>query len=152
MNLGPPFALSAALLGGAFALTPLREQLAPHDLAAAGRFVRVGAYTLHCTDEGPRDGPPVLLAHGFAAWAFTWRRLRVALAKMGYRVLTVDHLGAGASDRPAAPVYTTHTQAKLMLGARDVLGAVHIFDGMGHLPHEEAFEAVQGAIVSFLLK
>lgn len=117
----PGLALGA-LLGVPLALAPLRERLAPRDLAGAGGFVRAGGYELHYTDEGPRDGPAVLLLHGFAAWAFTWRHLCPALAQAGFRTISVDQLGCGASARPAGPVYSTQTQAALMLGALDALG------------------------------
>ncbi|NWG21803.1 MAG: alpha/beta hydrolase [Chloroflexi bacterium] len=112
-------------------LTPLRERLEPGDLPGVQRFVRAGAYDLHYTDDGPPDGPTVLLIHGFAAWAFAWRAQRAALAAAGYRVLAIDLLGYGASSRPAAPVYSTRDQADLLLAALDSLG-VGAFDAVGH--------------------
>lgn len=110
------------VLARALSFTPLREHLAPDELPGTCRFVRVGNYTIHYTDEGPRDGPVLLLLHGFAAWAFTWRRQRQALAAAGFRVIAIDQLGYGASPRPAAPIYTTYTQARLTLGVLDALG------------------------------
>lgn len=117
----PALALGA-LLGAPLGLARLRERLAPRELTGEGHFAQVCGYTLHYTDEGPRDGPPVLLLHGFAAWAFTWRHLRPALARAGFRTLSLDLLGSGASERPARPVYTTQTQAELTLGLLDTLG------------------------------
>ncbi|GAB4215012.1 MAG: alpha/beta fold hydrolase [Roseiflexaceae bacterium] len=114
-------ALGAVGLAGPYLLGPLRERLEPRALAQGG-FVRVGDYDLHYTDEGPRDGSPVLLLHGFAAWAFTWRAQRAALVRAGFRAISIDQLGYGASPRPEAPVYTTTNQAELMLGALDALG------------------------------
>ncbi|MEM8535127.1 MAG: alpha/beta hydrolase, partial [Chloroflexota bacterium] len=86
------------------------------------QFVSVRGYSLYYTDEGPHDGLPVVMLHGAAASSFTWRHQRKALADAGYRVITIDQIGHGASDRPAAPVYTTRLQAELMLGAMDALG------------------------------
>jgi pimeloyl-ACP methyl ester carboxylesterase len=118
--LGP--ALFGGLIGGAFVLAPLREHLTPRAFAGDNQFVQAGGYELHYTDEGPRDGPPVVMLHGFAAWAFTWRAQRKALAEAGYRVITIDQIGYGGSSRPEAPVYTTRTQAELMLHVMDALG------------------------------
>lgn len=117
--------IAAATLGLALAplvLTPLRERLAPRELPGVQRFVRAGGYDVHATDEGPRDGEVLVLVHGFASWAFSWRAQRRALVEAGYRVVTVDQLGCGASERVAAPVYDTATQTAVLLAALDALG------------------------------
>lgn len=124
-------AAGAAALLAPQALTPLRERLDPTDLPGAQHFVRVGQYTLHYTDEGPADGPVALLIHGFAAWAFAWRAQRAALTEAGWRVITIDLLGYGASSRPAAAVYSTHDQAEAILAALDALG-IESVDLIGH--------------------
>ena len=115
-------AVISATIGGAYLLAPHREYAAPRELVSDGQFVTVNGYALHYTDEGPRNGAPVVLVHGFGAWAFTWRAARAALAAAGHRVITVDQLGSGASARPAGPIYTTQLQAELLLGALDLLG------------------------------
>ena len=128
--LGLPVALGATI-GGAFLLTPQREHLAPRDMPGSSQFITVDGFTLHYTDEGPRDGVPVVLIHGFGSWAFTWRRERAALVASGFRALAFDMLGSGASDRPEQPIYTTELQARLILGALMALGidATHL---IGH--------------------
>lgn len=128
--LGVPAALGAAI-GGAFLFTPQREQIAPRDMPGADQFVSVDGFTLHYTDQGPRNGVPVVLIHGFGSWAFTWRKERAVLARAGFRTLAFDMLGSGASDRPEQPIYTTELQAKLILGALTTLGinAAHL---VGH--------------------
>jgi pimeloyl-ACP methyl ester carboxylesterase len=45
------------------------------------------------------DGPPVLLLHGFADSADTWRRTLDRLARAGRRALAVDMPGFGAASR-----------------------------------------------------
>jgi len=109
----------------------MRERLSPRELPGVQQFVRAGGYELHATDEGPRDGAVVVLVHGFASWAFSWRAQRRALADAGLRVVSVDQLGYGGSERVAAPVYDTQTQAETLLAALDVMdvGAAHI---VGH--------------------
>lgn len=111
--------------------TPLRETLRPEQLPGIQQIVTVGAHRVHVTDEGPRDGAPVVLIHGFAAWAYGWREQRRALAAAGYRVLAVDLLGYGGTSRPTGPLYATAAQARVVLGALDALGigAAHV---VGH--------------------
>ena len=126
-----PLLLLAALLLAPLALVPLRERLTPRAFAGDDCFVTAGGYAIHYQDDGPRDAPPVVLLHGFGAWTFTWRAQRAALLRAGYRVIATDQIGYGASDRPAAPVYTTRAQAELILAALDALGveAAHL---VGH--------------------
>ena len=116
-----PAALGATVLG-AYALTPLREYASPRDMPGAQQFATVGGSTLHYTDEGPHTGEPIVFIHGFGSWGFTWRNERVALAAAGFRVITIDMLGSGGSDRVLAAIYTTQTQADLLLGVLDQLG------------------------------
>ena len=54
---------------------------------------------MHFVDEGPRDGEPVLCVHGNPTWSFIWRRLIRELSPQR-RVIAVDHIGCGFSDKP----------------------------------------------------
>ncbi len=56
---------------------------------------------LHHVDEGPRDGPVVLLMHGEPSWAYLYRNIIPILAARGHRVLAPDLIGFGRSDKPA---------------------------------------------------
>src|SRR5260370_16408485 len=51
---------------------------------------------------GPRDGPLVLLLHGFPECWLTWRNQLPALAGAGFRAVAPDLRGYGASDKPRA--------------------------------------------------
>ncbi|HEU4657228.1 MAG TPA: alpha/beta fold hydrolase [Capillimicrobium sp.] len=75
-----------------------REPLVEHRLELDGFATR--ALEL----EG--DGPPLLLLHGYADSADTWRRLLDRLGARGRRALAVDLPGFGAADplRPGEPV------------------------------------------------
>lgn len=117
-----PANTSSSLLDNLIAFTPLRERLTPREFAGDDRFVRFRDYDIHYSDDGPREAPAVLFIHGFAAWAFTWRAQRRTLVEAGYRAIAVDQLGYGASDRPMAPVYSTHAQASAHLAVLDALG------------------------------
>jgi haloalkane dehalogenase len=61
------------------------------------RYLAVGGYRYHYVDEG--QGDVLLLVHGNPTWSFYWRNLIVALRER-YRVIAVDHLGCGLSDKP----------------------------------------------------
>jgi haloalkane dehalogenase len=48
-------------------------------------------------DEG--QGPVVLCVHGNPTWSFAWRHL-IAELKRDHRVIAIDHIGCGRSDKP----------------------------------------------------
>ncbi len=114
--------LAGSVVWGAYILTPLRERFNLREFAGDDQFVWVNGYAIHYTDDGPHSAPAVVLIHGFASSVFTWRGIKAALLAAGYRVIAVDQLGSGASARPAEPIYTTQTQAELVLGVLDALG------------------------------
>lgn len=55
----------------------------------------------HYVDEGPRDGPVILLLHGEPSWSFLYRFMIGPLAEAGCRVVAPDLIGFGKSDKPA---------------------------------------------------
>ena len=55
---------------------------------------------MHYVDEGPRDGPVMLLLHGMPTWAFLYRDMIPGLTAAGYRCIAPDHIGFGRSDKP----------------------------------------------------
>ena len=59
------------------------------------------------------QGPPVLLLHGFAACAYTWRFIIPPLAA-DHRVITMDLKGFGLSDKPAGGNYAMADQAEMV--------------------------------------
>lgn len=64
--------------------------------AASGTDLRV-----HYIDEGPQDGPIILLMHGEPTWSYLWRHMIPLLTAAGCRVLAPDLVGFGRSDKPA---------------------------------------------------
>jgi len=55
---------------------------------------------VHYIDEGPTDGPVMLLLHGMPTWAYLYRDIIPVLVKAGYRCIAPDHAGFGRSDKP----------------------------------------------------
>lgn len=56
--------------------------------------------------EGDKEGPPVLLVHGFGANVNHFRHQFPALVAAGYRVYAIDLLGFGASEKPLTAATT----------------------------------------------
>jgi haloalkane dehalogenase len=54
----------------------------------------------HFVDEGPRDAAPVLLLHGNPSWSYLHRSMIRGLAARGHRVIALDLMGMGRSDKP----------------------------------------------------
>lgn len=52
-------------------------------------------------EEGPRDGPAVLLMHGEPTWSYLYRHIIPKLVALGYRVVAPDLIGFGRSDKLA---------------------------------------------------
>lgn len=51
-------------------------------------------------DEGPRDAKPILLIHGNPTWSYLYRKMIDPLVAAGHRVIAVDLVGCGRSDKP----------------------------------------------------
>ena len=66
-------------------------------------WVRVDGGVMHYIDEG--SGPVLLMVHGNPTWSFAWRHLVSELSQQ-YRVIAIDHLGCGFSEKPQTDEYT----------------------------------------------
>lgn len=62
---------------------------------------RLGPIRMHYVDEGPRDGPVVVMLHGEPSWSYLYRKMIPPVAAAGYRVLAPDLVGFGKSDKPS---------------------------------------------------
>jgi haloalkane dehalogenase len=63
----------------------------------ASHELRIAGQRYHYIDEG--QGEPLLLVHGNPTWSFYWRALISGLRDR-YRLIAVDHIGCGLSDKP----------------------------------------------------
>jgi haloalkane dehalogenase len=66
--------------------------------------IEMGSHRYSYVDHGTGDAP-IVAVHGNPTWSFYYRRL---IAEMGstHRVLAVDHIGCGRSDKPEDYPYT----------------------------------------------
>lgn len=70
------------------------------DFPWQARYTEVGGLRIAHIDEGPRDGPLVLLMHGEPTWSYLYRKMIPVLVAGGCRVLAPDLVGFGRSDKP----------------------------------------------------
>lgn len=63
------------------------------------RFFTVGGLKIHYKDEGPRNGPALLMVHGSESSLRTWDVIAKRL-KTRYRIIRLDLPGYGLSDGP----------------------------------------------------
>ena len=59
-----------------------------------------GTLRMHYLDEGPVDGPVVLLMHGEPSWCYLYRTMIPVLVEAGLRCIAPDLVGFGRSDKP----------------------------------------------------
>lgn len=60
-----------------------------------------GGVCLHAVAAGPKDGPLVILLHGFPEFWYSWRKQIGPLAEAGFRVVAPDQRGYNVSSKPA---------------------------------------------------
>lgn len=63
-------------------------------------YVVVAGHRMHYIDEG--EGVPVVVLHGNPGWTYTWRNVVPHLRSAG-RIIAVDAIGMGRSDKPDLP-------------------------------------------------
>ncbi len=85
---------------GEVARTPESRFEGLPDYPFAPHYAEVLGYRVHYLDEGPRDGPVVLLLHGQPSWSYLYRHMIPPLAEAGMRVVVPDLVGFGKSDKP----------------------------------------------------
>ena len=57
---------------------------------------------IHYVEQGPDNGPVVLMVHGFPELSYSWRHQLPVLAAAGYRAVAIDVRGYGRSGKPWA--------------------------------------------------
>lgn len=78
-----------------------------------------GTLRVHYLDEGPADGPVVLLMHGEPSWSYLYRHVIPSLVDSGHRVIAPDLVGFGRSDKPTEQ--SDYTYARHVDWMRQVL-------------------------------
>lgn len=72
------------------------------------KYVEIDGLRQGYVDEGPADADPVLLLHGQPSWSYLYRKMIPVLVEAGHRVIAMDHIGMGRSDKPIPVDYYTY--------------------------------------------
>lgn len=94
--------------------------LVPHN--DRSQFVHVDGMRIHYQEFGDATAPPVLLIHGYTASLYSWHRSAPLIADVGFRVIALDLVGFGYSDKPRHFEYTIDAQARTVTRFMDRLG------------------------------
>ena len=85
-------------------------------------FVEVDGVKVHFQEFGVTNDPVMLLIHGFSASTYTWNVVAPMFAEAGYRVIAVDLLGHGYSEKPGWFDYKVASQARMIHRFMNLLG------------------------------
>jgi pimeloyl-ACP methyl ester carboxylesterase len=94
--------------------------------------ISANGFVFGALQDGPPDGPLVLLLHGWPQTSWAWRRQLPALAAAGYHAVAVDQRGYSPGARPdGVAAYRIGELAGDALAVADTLGAGR-FSVVGH--------------------
>jgi len=117
--------------------TPDERFAAVPDFPFEPHYVDVAGLRVHHLDEGPRDAETVLLLHGEPTWSFLWRHVINVLVHADLRVVVIDLVGFGRSDKPERRedhTYAQHVEwmrkAVETIGLGDVTLVCHDWGGL----------------------
>lgn len=87
------------------------------------QFIATNNINLHVMTDGPENGTPVILLHGFPEFHYGWRKQIPALVEAGFRVIVPDQRGYNLSDKPKGiSAYDVDILAKDIVGLFDHFG------------------------------
>ena len=127
--------VALAAVAAVAALLVINALLVDGETAAAGvdepggRIVSVPAGSLQVVERGPRDAAPIVLIHCFTCAINWWDRM-MPLLDRNHRVIAVDLLGHGGSEKPSSG-YSIPNQADAVAEVLERLG-VHHAEVVGH--------------------
>ena len=92
------------------------------------QYIETNGIRLHVVQDGPKDGPLVILLHGFPEFSYGWRQQIPFLASAGYHVWAPDQRGYNLSDKPdGIASYSIHELAADVVGLIDASGRKQVF-------------------------
>lgn len=91
-------------------------------LSEHSRFAAVDGIKLHYQEFGDDTKPAVLLIHGYRSSAYVWRSTAPLIAEQGFRVLAIDLVGFGYSEKPRWFEYSIQAQARVVVRFMSRLG------------------------------
>lgn len=91
-------------------------------LPIATRLETIDGSRTAVLEAGPKEGPVVVLVHGFGGSTFSWRQTVPALAAAGYHAVAVDLVNFGLADKSWEADTSHAAQARRVLAVMDALG------------------------------
>ncbi len=86
-------------------------------------FITTNHIKLHVLTDGPENGIPIVLLHGFPEFHYGWRKQIPALTTAGFRVIVPDQRGYNLSDKPkGVSAYDVNILAEDIIGLFDHYG------------------------------
>ncbi|WP_421865270.1 alpha/beta fold hydrolase [Parvibaculum sp.] len=89
-------------------------------------YVDTNGLKMAVYEQGPKDGVPVVMCHGFPELAYSWRHQIPAIAKAGFRAIAPDQRGYGNTGGPKGqdniPLYDIAHLTDDLAGMLDALG------------------------------
>ncbi len=67
------------------------------DYPFSSHYLQLDGGRMHYIDEG--SGPVIVMVHGNPTWSYYYRHI-ITLLRKNYRVIALDHIGCGLSDKP----------------------------------------------------
>lgn len=77
---------------------------------------------LHYVELNPAGRDPIVFLHGLGSYLKFWRHQLDVFAERGHRVIAIDHLGFGKSDKPATYPYDLVSQSEALREVLEALG------------------------------
>ncbi len=112
--------VALAVLLGLNAVVTTKETKSAEVTVPGGRILSLNGGELQVVDRGPRDASPIVLLHCFSC-AINWWDGMMPLLDRAHRVIAIDLLGHGGSEKPDSG-YTMPDQADLVAQALGRLG------------------------------
>ena len=95
-----------------------------------GGYLTIKGHRIFVIDKASEHKETLLLIHGFPTSSWDWEKVWGALSA-GYRLVAMDMLGFGLSDKPDPHKYSIHEQADIVEGIVEQLG-LKVFHVLAH--------------------
>jgi pimeloyl-ACP methyl ester carboxylesterase len=105
---------------------PTPESATPHTSFAAMKQVDAGLLNVGYAEDGPHDGPPVILLHGWPYDIHSYVDVAPALAAKGYRVIVPFLRGYGTTTFRSPDTFRNGQQAVVATDVIALMDALHI--------------------------
>jgi pimeloyl-ACP methyl ester carboxylesterase len=132
LKIGIGVVVALAVLLGLNAIVTGRETKGAEVTVPGGQIVELPRGDLQVLDRGPRNAPPIVLIHCFTCAVDWWDQMMPLLARR-HRVVAIDLLGHGGSEKPSDG-YAVQYQADVVaeaLGRLSVKNATIVGHSLG---------------------